>query len=157
MLTGGEEPAAVDWALSQGFEPVDKQRGDMNGLLSGQTGSVLAAPGTQGHVLLAAAQGRLCTVWADQMSGPAVKLAMVELMGMLSAKGARIQAQPDRNIERAGAWRHQMQWRYRAVGVTQELGVGAVTTLSDAPGTQALHIEPLQATPAFAPDGLSIR
>ena len=157
VLTGGDEAAAVDWALSQGFEPADALRGNVDGLLAGQPGSVLAAPGTRGRVLLAAATGRVCTVWADQMSGPALRGAVIEAVTSLSAKGARVQLQADRNFERAGAWRNQMQWRYRAVGASGDLGVGAVTTLSDNPGTQALNVAPLPATPAFAPDGLPTR
>jgi len=157
VLTGGDEAAAVDWALSQGFEPAEALRGNVDGLLSGAPGSVLAAPGTRGRVLLAAATGRVCTVWADQMSGPALRSAVIEAVTSLSAKGARVQLQADRNFERAGAWRNQMQWRYRAVGASGDLGVGAVTTLSDNPGTQALNVAPLPATPAFAPDGLPTR
>src|SRR5688572_8646393 len=60
VLTGGEATAAVDWALSQGFEPAEALRGNVDGLLSGQPGSVMAAPGTRGRVLLAAAEGRQC-------------------------------------------------------------------------------------------------
>lgn len=157
VLTGGDEAAAVDWALSQGFEPAEALRGNVDGLLSGQPGSVLAAPGTRGRVLLAAATGRQCTVWADQMSGPALRTAVAEAVSSLTAKGVRVQLQADRNFERAGAWRNQMQWRYRAVGASGDLGVGAVTTLSNNPGTQALHAAPLPATPAFAPDGAPAR
>jgi len=157
VLTGGDESAAVDWALSQGFEPADAMRGNVDGLLSGQPGSVLAAPGTRGRVLLAAAQGRQCTVWADQTAGPALRSAVIEALAALTSKGARLQLGVDRNFERAGAWRNQMQWRYRAVGVIGDLGLGAITTLSDTPGTQALNVAPLPATPAFAPDGLPAR
>jgi hypothetical protein len=157
VLTGGEETAAVDWALAQGFEPADALRGNVDGLLSGQPGSVLAAPGTRGRVLLAAATGRQCTVWVDQMAGPALRTAVMEALNALTSKGARLQLGVDRNFERAGAWRNQLQWRYRAVGTTLDLGLGAITTLSDNPATQALHLAPLPATPAFAPDGLPTR
>jgi hypothetical protein len=157
VLTGGDEAAAVDWALAQGFEPADALRGNVDGLLSGQPGSVLAAPGTRGRVLLAAATGRQCTVWVEQTAGPALRTAVVEALSALTSKGAKLQLGVDRNFERAGAWRNQMQWRYRAVGATFDLGLGAITTLSDGPGTQALHAAPLPATPAFAPDGLPTR
>lgn len=158
VSSGGEAAAAVDWALSEGFMPADLMHGNLEGLLSGQPGSVLVAPGTRGQVLLAAAQGRQCTVWADAMAGPAVRLAMAEMMGRLSAPGARVQLQVDRNIERAGAWRNQMQWRYRAAGAPQEQALGAVTTLIDTPGTQALHAAPLPINPpAFEPDGVPVR
>lgn len=157
VLKGGEAAAAVDWALSEGFEPADALRGNVESLLSGQPGSVLAAPGTSGRVLLAVAQGRQCTVWADQMQGPALRIAMIEMLAVQASKGARVQMHADRNLERAGAWRNQTQWRYRAVGVVQEMGLGAVTTLSDAPATQALQAAPLVATPAFSPDGVPTR
>ena len=157
VLTGGDEAAAVDWALAQGFEPAEALRGNVDGLLSGNPGSVLAAPGTRGRVLLAAATGRQCTVWADQMTGPALRSAVAEAVGVLASKGARVQLQVDRNFERAGAWRNQMQWRYRAVGASGDIGLGAITTLSDNPGTQALHAAPMPATPAIAPDGLPTR
>ncbi len=157
VQTSAEEGAAVDWALAQGFEPVDPARGSMEGLLAGQPGSVLAAPGTRGQVLLAAATGRQCTVWAEQMPGPPVRTAMQEALGQLSSRGAKVQLGVDRNFERAGAWRNQLQWRYRAVGASGDLGIGAITTLGDAPGTQGLNVAPLPATPAFAPDGLPAR
>lgn len=157
VLTNGEEVAAVDWALSQGFEPTDPARGNMDGLLSGQAGSVLAAPGTRGRVLLAAATGRTCTVWAEQVSGPALRAAVIDALATLSFKGAKLQLGVDRNFERAGAWRNQMQWRYRAVGASGDLGLGAITTLGDGLGTQALNATPLPAVPAFAPDGLPTR
>lgn len=157
VLTGGEESAAVDWALSQGFDPVDPMRGSMDGLLAGQPGSVLAAPGTQGRVLLAAAKGKVCTVWAEQISGPAVRAAVIDALSALQFKGAKLTLGVDRNFERAGAWRNQMQWRYRAVGASGDLGVGAITTLGDGPGTQGLNVAPLPATPAYAPDGLPTR
>src|SRR4051812_10533887 len=38
VATGGDESAAVDWALSQGFEPAEAMRGNVDGLLSGQPG-----------------------------------------------------------------------------------------------------------------------
>ncbi|MET0332636.1 MAG: hypothetical protein ABW190_00075 [Rhizobacter sp.] len=157
VQTNAEEVAAVDWALSQGFDPVDPMRGSMDGLLAGQPGSVLAAPGTKGRVMLAAATGRQCTVWVEQISGPSVRMAVVEALGALSSKGAKLQLGVDRNFERAGAWRNQMQWRYRAVGASGDLGIGAITTLGDNPGTQGLNVAPLPATPAFAPDGLPTR
>lgn len=158
VLTGAEEAAAVDWALAQGFEPVDPMRGSMDSLLAGQAGSVLAAPGTRGRVLLAAATGRQCTVWAEQMNGPAVRTAAIEALSALKFKGARLQLGVDRNFEHSGAWRNQIQWRYRAVGASSDLGLGAITTLGDAPGTQGLNAAPLAAAaPAYAPDGVPTR
>jgi hypothetical protein len=157
VLTGAEEAAAVDWALAQGFDPAEASRGNVDSLLAGHPGSVLAAPGTRGRVLLAAATGRQCTVWVDQASGPLLRSAVIESLSSLTSKGARLQLQADRNFERAGAWRNQMQWRYKAVGASGELGLGAITTLSDSPGTQALHAAPVPTTPAYAPDGVPLR
>ena len=157
VLTGAEEPASVDWALSQGFEPADALRGNVDELLAGKPGSVLAAPGTQSRVLLAVAPGRHCTVWAERVSGPALRLAVMESLQSLTASAGRLELQVDRSIERAGAWRNQMQWRFRATGGTGYLGLGAITTLSDAPATQALHAAPMAATPAYAPDGMPMR
>jgi hypothetical protein len=157
VATNAEASAAVDWALGQGFEPTEATRGNMDGLLSGQPGSVLAAPGTKGRVLLAAATGRVCTVWVDQMPGPALRSAVIDALNTLAMRGARLQLGVDRNFERAGAWRNQMQWRYRAVGASGDLGLGAITTLGDGQGTQALNAAPLPATPAYAPDGMTTR
>lgn len=153
----GQAAAVVDWALAQGFEPADALRGNTDGLLAGQPGSVLAAPGSARRVLLVAAQGQQCTVWVEQMAGPPMRLAAAEALGRLGSAGARVKLEVDRNIERAGAWRNQMQWRYRAVGVAQEYSVGAVTTLGANVGTQALNLSPARAAPAYAPDGVPLR
>ncbi len=149
--------AVVDWALSQGFEPADPMRGSVDSMLSGQAGSVLVAPGTGGRVMLAAADKQHCTVWAERMNGPSLRAAMAEMLAQQATRGMKVQVQADRNVERAGAWRNQMQWRYKGVGATQQFGLGAVTTLPAAPGTQALHMEPMAATPGFAPDGVPAR
>ena len=154
VQTEGEAGAVVDWALAQGFDPVDPMRGSTDDLLAGQPGSVLAAPGSDNRVLLVAAQGARCTVWAERVSGPGLRLALVEMTGELGGKGARVQLQVERNIERAGAWRSQMQWRYRRVGGSQDFGIGSVTTLTAAPGTQALHFSPLPPAANLSPDGI---
>lgn len=150
----GQAAAAVDWALAQGFSPVDPIRGSTDGLLSGEPGSVLAAPGSDNRVLLVASTGSRCMVWAERVSGPGLRLAVVEMTGELAGKGARAQLQVERSIERSGAWRSQMQWRYRRVGGSQDFGIGAVTTLTAGPGTQALNFAPLPAPTAVAPDGV---
>jgi hypothetical protein len=154
IQTEGQAAAAVDWALAQGFSPVDPMRGSTDELLAGEPGTVLAAPGSDSRVLLVAAQGSRCTVWAEQLSGPGLRLAVVEVTGELTGKGARVQLQVERSIERAGAWRTQMQWRYRRVGGSQDFGIGSVTTLSAAPGTQALNFAPMPAATGIAPDGV---
>ena len=153
VRTEAQNDAAVDWALTQGFEPLDALSGSAQDLLEGQPGTVLAAPGSEGRVLLVIAQDRRCTVWAQRVSGPAVRLAVAEVMGRINASGARAQLQLERNIERSGAWRNQMQWRYRAAGGSLEFGLGAVTTLTAAPATQALNMAPWQGA-APAPDGM---
>jgi len=50
-----------------------------------------------------------------------------------------------------------VQWRYRAVGTVDDLGIGAVTTLANAPGTQVLRVTPLAAPPGLSPDGQPLR
>jgi hypothetical protein len=156
IQTEGQAAAAVDWALAQGFSPVDPMRGSTDELLAGEPGTVLAAPGSDSRVLLVAAQGARCMVWAERLTGPGLRLALIEMTGELTGKGARVQLQVERSIERSGAWRTQMQWRYRRVGGSQDFGIGSVTTLSAAPGTQALHFSPLPAATGIAPDGVRV-
>ena len=156
VRTEAQNDAAVDWALTQGFEPLDAFSGSAQDMLEGQPGTVLTAPGSEGRVLLVIAQDRRCTVWAQRISGPALRQAMAEMLGRVAVGGARPQLQLERNIERSGAWRNQMQWRHRAVGGSLEFGLGAVTTLTAAPATQALNMAPWQAiTPS--PDGMKGR
>ena len=156
VRTEAQNDAAVDWALTQGFEPLDAFSGSAQDMLEGQPGTVLTAPGSEGRVLLVIAQDRRCTVWAQRISGPALRQAMAEMLGRVAVGGARPQLQLERNIERSGAWRNQMQWRYRAVGGSLEFGLGAVTTLTAAPATQALNMAPWQAITA-SPDGMKGR
>ncbi len=156
LRTEAQNDAAVDWALTQGFEPLDAFSGSAQDMLEGQPGTVLTAPGSEGRVLLVITEDRRCTVWAQRISGPALRLAMAEMLGRAGSSGARAQLQLERNIERSGAWRNQMQWRYRPVGGSVEFGLGAVTTLTAAPATQALNMAPWQAiTPS--PDGMKAR
>ena len=156
LRTEAQNDAAVDWALTQGFEPLDALSGSATDLLEGQPGTVLMAPGSEGRVMLVVTQDRRCTVWGQRISGPTLRLAMAELLGRIGTGGARVQLQLERNIERSGAWRNQMQWRYRAVGGSLEFGLGAVTTLNAAPATQALNMAPWQAA-GPAPDGMPSR
>jgi hypothetical protein len=155
ILTEGVTGAAIDWALSQGFEPVDPMR-PSEGLLDGKAGTVLVAPASEGRVMLAAAESQ-CSVWAERTPGPPVRLAMAALAGRLQGKGAKLQVVVNRNVERSGAWRNQAQWRYRSVGGSQDFGIGSVTTLTDSPGTQVLHLAPMPHTPNYAPDGTPLR
>lgn len=156
IQTEGQAATAVDWALNEGFVPVDPMRGSTDELLQGEPGSVLAAPGSDSRVLLVAAAGSRCMVWAERSSGPGLRLAMIELLAELGGKGARVQLQAERSVERAGAWRSQMQWRYRRIGGSADYGIGSVTTLTANPGTQALNLAPMP--PAMpSPDGMGAR
>ena len=156
VLTEGVTTATVDWALSQGFNPQDPYAPEAQPLLAGKPGTILAM-GSSSSVLLAVGMDGSCTVWADRAAGPAVHFAFKQAMGQLAAKGAKVQSTLDRNVERAGAWRHQVQMRYRRVGGSQDFGVGAVTTLGEQAGAQALRLEPVSAVAGFDPDGLPAR
>jgi hypothetical protein len=157
VLNEGQGVAVVDWALAQGFEALDPLRDGAEGLLGGAAGTVLAVPDTAGRVLLAAAQGQRCVVWAEQMHGPRLRAAFEKMVSGLGFKGARIELVVDRNLASAGAWRNQSQWRYRRVGGDQDFGLGCATTLVNAPGAQLLHFAPLPPAAPPAPDGLPSR
>lgn len=152
----GQASAVIDWALERGFEPIDPIRGSADELLSGETGTVLAAPSSGSRVLLAGGSTR-CTVWVEGVAGGPVRMALMRMLSVLPLKGGRLQAQVDRQIEKAGSWRSQQQWRYRAPGAVHDLAIGAVTTLSDAPGAQAINMTPLPPSSGFGPDGMPVR
>lgn len=154
VRTEAQSDRAVDWALTQGFDPLDVLMGSTHELLEGQPGAVLAAPGSEGRVMLVVTTDRRCTVWAQRANGPALRIAVGDAMARLMAAGARVQQDLDRHIERSGVWRSQQQWRYRAAGGSVEFGIGAVTTLTATPATQALNIAPLQ---PVAPDPITGR
>jgi len=156
VVTQGQAGAAVDWALSNGFEPVDPMRGGADTLLDGKPGTVLMAPGSGGLVMLAATDSQ-CSLWMEQQEGPPVRAALAAMVGDFTAKGAKARVEIDRNLERAGAWRGQVQWRFRGVGWSRDVGVGAVTTLANSPGTQVLHVVPLAKAVNHAPDGMPLR
>ena len=157
LRNAAQAEAAVDWALTQGFEPLDALGGAGYELLEGQAGNVLTAPGGENRVLLVVTHDQRCTVWAHRVSGPQLRLAMAEAMDRLGTGGARVTRDFERNIERAGAWRNQTQWRYRAQRGSAEFGVSAVTTLGITPATQALNMAPWQAPAGPAPDGSPAR
>jgi hypothetical protein len=174
LRTGAQAEAAVDWALTQGFEPLDALGGTGYDLLEGQPGNVLRAPpdlslrarppetgvpmpGAEDRLLLVVTHDQRCTVWAQRVSGPQLRMAMAEVLDRLGTSGARVTRDFERNIERGGAWRNQSQWRYRALRGSVEFGVSAVTTLNAAPATQALNMAPWQALlapPGPAPAGV---
>lgn len=149
----GDLVVATDWALGQGFEPVDPLKSDPQQLLNGQPGIVLAMPGTGGQVLMAVAADRRCMFWTERALGPGVRNALRQTLTEMGTKGAQVQTLVERAIERAGAWRQHEQLRYRRVGGSQDFLVASVTTLSPRPGAQALSFAPYAAGPARDPDG----
>jgi hypothetical protein len=156
----GDSMKTVDWAINQGFEPDFAQGGAADTLLSGQPGTVLVLPGSASPVLLAIDLDKRCTVWAERGDGPTVRAEFVKAMNALAAKGARVQPAQERTVERGGAWRLQLQMRYRRVGGSQDFGVGTVTTLAAAPAAQALSLAPLPSrldAPSADPQGLPAR
>jgi hypothetical protein len=156
----GDSIKTVDWAINAGFEPIDAFSGAGAALLSGQPGTVFAMPGSAGQVLLAIDLDKRCTVWAERGDGPALRAEFVTVMNALAAKGARVQPLQERAIERGGAWRMQLQMRYRRAGGSQDFGVGAVTTLTAQPAAQVLSAAPIASrvdAPATDPIGLPAR
>ena len=75
------------------------------------------------------------------------------MVSALGFKGARVQPVMDRNLSSAGAWRNQLQWRYRRVGGDQDFGLGSATTLSQTLGAQLLHFAPMAPVAPPYPDG----
>lgn len=157
VLNEGEVAAVTDWALAQGFEPIDPLRTGAEDLLGGAAGTVLSAPGSAGHVLLAVAQDQRCLVWTERTNGPLLRKAFQKMVSGLGFKGARVQSVIDRNLSSAGAWRNQSQWRYRRVGGARDFGLGSATTLANAPGTQLLHFAPMAPVAPPYPDGMPSR
>lgn len=155
VLTEGDQTAAVDWAVSNGFDPLDVLSPNVEPLLAGKPGTALAMPGQP--VWLVTATGGPCTVWAERTAGPALHMAFQQAVSQLVGKGAKAEMTLERTIERAGAWRRQVQWRYRRVGGSHDYGLGAVTTLGEQPGAQALHLERLPPAVQRDPDGLPRR
>ncbi|HET7867217.1 MAG TPA: hypothetical protein VFL86_22675 [Burkholderiaceae bacterium] len=157
VVNEGDPVTATDWALNEGFLPIDPLSDEPKQLLNGQPGTVLSMPGSGGQVLMAVAADRRCTVWTERALGPGVRNALRQSMADLAAKGAQVQPLVDRSIERAGAWRQYEQMRYRRVGGAQDFAVASVTTLTSRPGVQALNFGPYAAGPARDPDGLQNR
>jgi hypothetical protein len=156
----GDSMKTVDWAINAGFEPIDAHTGGGAMLLSGQPGTVFVMPGSASQVLLAIDLDRRCTVWAERADGPALRAEFVKAINALAAKGARLQPMQERTVERGGAWRMQLQMRYRRAGGAQDFGVGTVTTLTAQPAAQVLHAAPIASrldAPATDPMGLPAR
>ena len=156
----GESMKTVDWAINAGFEPIDAHIGAGAALLSGQPGTVFAMPSSASQVLLAIDLDKRCTVWAERADGPALRAEFVKAIDALATKGARLQPLQERTIERGGAWRMQLQMRFRRAGGAQDFGVGAVTTLTPQPAAQVLQAAPIASrldAPATDPMGLPAR
>jgi len=151
---GGEPGAVTDWALSQGWEPVQgEQQHSMQELLQGDRGNVLQFPRSAGQLLVAVGQAGRCVVWAEGQDGPSVRLALLRELSALAGRGARSRIDNDRTVEAGGLWRNLTQWRYRASPYAPPLRLGAATTLGALPAAQALHLAPLgDGTNAAAPD-----
>lgn len=156
----GDSMRTVDWAINQGFEPVYAQGGAAEALLSGRPGTVLALPGSTSPLLLAVDVERRCTVWAERGDGLAVRAEFAKAISVLASKGAHVQPALERTVERGGAWRLQLQMRYRRVGGSQDFGVGSVTTLTTQPAAQALNLAPMPSRSEASsadPQGLPVR
>lgn len=153
----GEVQRVVDWAITAGMEPLDPATPNVQALLDGREGSILALPGTQGRVMIAAGSGRHCVVWTEQASGPALRLALLQVLAGRTAKGELVETEVDRKVERGGAWRQQTQWRYRRVGGSADYQIGAVTTLADRPAAQVLRLAPRPPSVGSGPDGTPLR
>jgi hypothetical protein len=143
----GESMRTVDWAINQGFEPVEAHAGAGAALLSGRPGTVLVMPGSGGRVLLAIDLDKRCTVWAERSDGPAVRAEFARAVNALALRGTRVQPTLERSVERAGAWRMQLQMRLRRAGGTTDFDVGAVTTLGAQPAAQVLSVAPWSSRP----------
>lgn len=158
VLAAGQAAASTAWGADNGFLPVEPVHAA--NLLDGQPGRVMAGPASQGRLMLVVSD-RQCTVWAEQTAGPPLRVALTSLIEDLLARGDALQVTTDRSAERAGAWRNQLQWRYRSDSQTQEWNLGAVTTLGPMKGTQVLRFTPAATSGSraasgdsnFAPDG----
>jgi hypothetical protein len=144
----GRLQGVVDWALTAGFVPQDASSSSARALLGERTGAVLSPSGAEARVLLAVDDARQCVLWVERGSGPAMRAAWLAAMAQRQGKGEHFELEAERRVERGGAWRQQGQWRWRRMGVLDELTVGAVTTFSDMPAAQVLRLAP--AVPAMA-------
>lgn len=153
----GDMTAIVDWALSEGYEPRDALAPESQTLLEGQAGTVLAMPGVGLPVYLVALTGQRCIVWAEGAAGPALHQAFLLALDRLESKTGRVDKLLERNIDRGGTWRRQLQLRYRRAGGSQDFGINAVTTLNDQLGVQAFHLAPAAREANYAPDGMPTR
>lgn len=145
VATRGDVTQAVDQGLQAGLFPYAGDAPIAASLLDGQAGSALVRvqgeAGERISYLLAVVPQVHCTVWVEAAHGPSVHLALLQALdGLRQAGGGELEPVTERTIERSGAWRRQVQWRYRAPAGQSELRLGAVTTLGDTPGFQVLRL-----------------
>jgi hypothetical protein len=153
----GRLQAVVDWALTAGFVPQDLASTSARTLLGDRAGAVLSPPGAEGRVLLAVDDARHCVLWVEQGSGPGLRAAWSAVMAQRASQGDRFELETERRVERGGAWRQQSQWRVRQRGQADELGVGLVTTLTDAPAAQVMRLAPMAPLVTDTPAAVSAR
>lgn len=145
LLAAGGPAEAVDRGLQAGMFPSPGDAPQAAPLLEGQPGTVMSLSGSIGDpppvVMLAVVPGGHCTVWAEGLHGPSLHQALIlALEALRQQEGVSVQPVSERAVERAGAWRRQLQWRLRLAPGQPELGFGAVTTLGDTPGAQVLRL-----------------
>lgn len=138
----GDRQAVVDWAVNNGFQPVDTLQSDAQAqYLGGRVGTVMHHPNDV-QIILVAAEGEQCMVWAENASGPRLGIAFQTAVGTLARGGAQAKTTLQRTVSRGGIWRRQVQVRYKRADGAREYGLGAVTMVNRAPGTQALKFAP---------------
>lgn len=145
VATRGDATRVVDQGLQAGLFPYAGDAPIAASLLDGQAGSAMVRmqgeAAEQIRYLLAVVPQVHCTVWVEAAHGPSVHLALLQALdGLRQTGGGELKPITERTVERSGAWRRQVQWRYRTPAGQPELRFGAVTTLGDMPGFQVLRL-----------------
>lgn len=145
VATRGDATQAIDQGLQAGLFPYAGDAPIAASLLDGQAGSAMVRmhgeAGDRINYLLAVVPQVHCTVWVEAAHGPSVHLALLQALdGLRQSGGGELEPVTERTVERSGAWRRQVQWRYRTPAGQAELRFGAVTTLGDGPGFQVLRL-----------------
>ena len=154
----GDRQAVVDWAVNNGYQPVDTLQSDAQAqYLGGRSGTVMHHPNDV-QIVLVATEGEQCMVWAENASGPKLNFAFQKALGNLARSGAQAKTTVQRMVSRGGIWRRQLQVRFKRAEGSREFGLGAVTMVNRTPGTQALKFAPWsEAAPASQGDSASAR
>lgn len=155
LLTQGVPAEVVDRGVLAGLFPTPKDTPQVAPLLDGQPGAVLSVAG-EGEppatlVLLAVVPGEHCTVWTEGLHGPSVYAGLMRMAQALRQQdGVSAQVVSERTVERAGAWRRQLQWHFRLAPELQQFRFSTLTTLGEAPGVQVLRmtLTPARADPS---------